>query len=105
MPWASTKEVARLLVLPEQSIIDGFKGTIDFYVWNGKNVARTWPRSPGHRRSLAVEAQWPVWTDAAKLWSQLSPEIQAAYNDMVAGTDFTGKDMFTRSYISGYDTD
>ena len=93
--------MAKLLVLPEQAIIDGFKGKIDFYQWLGLPVARKWPRSPGHNRSPAVQAQWDTFIDANQLWSQLSPEVQAAYNDLATGTDLTGKDFFVRSYISG----
>lgn len=103
--------MAKLLVLPEQAIISGFKGVIDFYVnyqscdreVAGKGIpcARRWPRSPGHKRSAAVMEQWAAFSEASRYWSQLTPEIQSAYNKMASGTGISGRDMFTRSYISG----
>lgn len=92
--------MAKLKKLPGQAVIDGFKGTIDFYVWNGINCARSWPRSPGHDRAPAVEAQWPAFTWAAKNWQSLSEEVRQAYNRLAAGTNLTGRDLFVKGFIS-----
>lgn len=93
--------MAILTALPSLDIISGFKGTIDFYLWMGIPVARSWPRSPGHDRAPAVEAQWPAFRIAATAWDNLDEATQDAYRHMAAGTDFTGRDMFARSYLSG----
>lgn len=103
--------MAKLKTLPELAIIDGFKGVIDFYVnyqssdpetrGPGVPCARRWPRSPGKRRAAAVEAQWPAFAYAAAHWADLSAEIQAGYNEMASGTGLSGRDMFTRSYLTG----
>jgi len=93
--------MAVLKVLPHQAIIDGFKGVIDFYVHRGTPCARRWPRSPGHERSPAVEAQWAAFIEAARLWKQTSPAVQQAYIKMASDTGLTGRDLFTRSYIKG----
>lgn len=84
-----------------QKVIDGFKGVIDFYFNMGIPCARSWPKSPGKSRSAPVMAQWPIFSEAARLWRQLSPEVKEAYNEMAAVTNLTGKDMFFRGYISG----
>ena len=84
-----------------RKIIDGFKGTVDFYVYKGVPCARRWPRSQGKSQTPASVAQWPVFRRAAELWSQVSPEVRQAYEDMTAGTNLTAKDMFFRGYISG----
>jgi len=93
--------MAKLLVLPSQGIISGFKGTIDFYVHDGQPCARKWPRSPGKKRSPSVEAQWPIFAAAAKLWNELSDEVRLAYITMASGTALSGRDLFTKSYITG----
>jgi len=93
--------VAKLTTLTALDIISGFKGTIDFYVYMGLACARRWPRSPGHRRAPAVEAQWSAFTIATTLFPLLSQEIRDAYNKMASGTGLTGRDLFTRSYLSG----
>ena len=92
--------MAKIGKLPGAAIISGFKGTIDYYVWKGIACVRSWPRSPGHRRAPAVEAQWSAFSEASKLWNTLSPEVQEAYKRMSAGTHWSGRDVFTKSYLS-----
>lgn len=93
--------MARLTALPEEAIISGFKGTLDYYVWKGLPVVRAWPSSPGKRRSASVEAQWPVFADAMRLWTSLSSEVQDAYRAMATGSTMSGRDMFSKTYING----
>jgi len=92
--------VAKIKALPGQQVISGFKGVVDYYVWRGIACARRWPRSPGHRRAPAVMAQWSAFSEASKLWNALSPEVQEAYKRMSAGTHWSGRDVFTKSYLS-----
>lgn len=94
--------MAKLTALPEQAIISGFKGKIDFYLYMGIPVARKWPRSPGHKRAPAVEAQWPTWAYASRIWSQMDDETQKAYIETAAGAHKTGRDLATLAYLSGY---
>lgn len=93
--------MAKLTALPEQTIISGFKGTIDYYVYMGIPVARSWPRSPGKHRAPAVEAQWPSFSTAAKEWSKLSPAVQAAYYSLAQSSGLDGRDLQVRGYLSG----
>lgn len=44
---------------------------------------------------------WSAFSEAAAYWSLVSPEIQDAYKKMASGTGLTGRDLFTRSYITG----
>ena len=94
--------MTKLTALPSQAIISGLKGKVDFYLWMGIPVARMWPRSPGHVRAPAVEAQWPAFTVAARLWNNLSQEVQDAYIATAAGTRLSGRDLAMKSYLSGY---
>ncbi|MBA7615166.1 hypothetical protein ES703_22443 [subsurface metagenome] len=93
--------MAKLTKLPGINIINGFKGTIDYYVWMGIPCARSWPKSPGHDRAPAVEAQWPAFTWASKSWQILSPEVIDAYRQMATGTNMTGRDLFIKSFLNG----
>ncbi len=87
--------------LPSQAIIDGFKGTLDYYVCMGIPCVRMWPRSPGKNRTAAVKAQWPAWTTASREWSNLSPAVQDAYRTLATNSGLSGRDMFTRAYLTG----
>ena len=103
--------MAKLTALPHQAIIDGFKGKVDFYIYHptcepesrghGIPVARKWPRSPGHLRAQAVMEQWADFSYAAGAWSLLSEEIQEAYKRLSIGSGLSGRDLFTRSYLTG----
>jgi len=103
--------MARLVALPSLAIISGFRGVIDFYVHHqtcpaetgevGMPCARRWPRSPGKKRSPLVEEQWSAFSEASRYWTELTLEVQDAYNKMASGTGMSGRDMFTRGYISG----
>lgn len=93
--------MAKLRVMPSLAIIDGLKGKVDFYLWMGIPVARSWPRSPGSDRAPSVQAQWSAFSYASKSWLTVSDEIRQAYLDMATNTGLTGRDMFMRGYISG----
>ena len=104
--------MTKLRALPGQSIIDGLKGVIDYYVHyqscdrssagSGTPCARSWPRSPGQDRAPAVEAQWPAFTYAATNWNSLDPYVQDAYKATVQETNLTPRDLFTKAFITDY---
>lgn len=93
--------MAVLEKLPGLAIINGLKGVIDFYVWKGIPCARAWPRSPSMPRSPGVKATWPAFAWASSNWNSLSSVVQDAYNWMAQGTNMTGRDLFTKSFING----
>ena len=96
--------MAKLLVMPNQTIVNGMKGKVDFYLWMGIPVARRWPRSPGPRRAPLVEAQWPRWTYATRIWNTLSSVMQDAWRETARNTGLTGRDLQIKAYIEGYIT-
>lgn len=93
--------MGKLTVMPQQAIISGFKGKVDFYVYMGIPCFRKWPKSPGKLRAPAVMATWDAFSYSANKWLLLPDEIRESYEQMAAGTGLTGRDMFTRSYLAG----
>lgn len=94
--------MAVITSMPSEAIISGFKGVIDYYYYCGLACVRRWPRSPGRRRSPAVEAKWAAFSWAAANWKNLSPEVQAAYRETAGASSLSGRDLFTKSFISTY---
>ena len=93
--------MAKLTKLPGLNIINGMKGKIDYYIYMGIPCVRMWPKSPGHNRAPAVQAQWPAFTWAAKNWPNLAKEIKEAYNQLAVSTTMTGRDLFLKSFLNG----
>lgn len=93
--------MAKILEMPSKTVIDGFRGILDFYVYMGILCVRKWPRSPGHFRAPAVEAQWTTFAFAGSYWESLDATVKDAYNAMAIGKGVTGRDLFTKGFISG----
>jgi len=96
--------MAVLQQLPEQEIIDGFKGVIDFYLWNGIPCARKWPTYRPRIPSPQEQASRDAFAYANSQWTLLSPEVKAQWNQMAGGTGLTGKDLSVRAYMQGTNT-
>lgn len=94
--------MAKITQLPSLAIIAGFKGTLDYYVWKGIPCVRKWPRSPGKKRSAAVEEQWLAFKYVQANWNALSPYVQDAYKTTAGPASITGRQLFTKSFIKDY---
>lgn len=88
--------------MPSEAIIGGFKGKLDFYYWMGIPCCRSWPKSPGSNRNDNVRATWPAFSYIAAAWKDLDPRIRRMFEEMSTGTILTARDLFTRSYLSGW---
>lgn len=96
--------MARLSALPEQAIIDGFRGVIDFYLCNGIPCARMWPRYKTRDPTPAERAAQERFAYVNKMISQLPDNIRQLYRDMVAGTNYRWNDLAVKIYLSGIPT-
>lgn len=93
--------MAKLTKMPPQHIVDGLKGKLDFYEWMGLTIVRSWPRSPGHDRAPRVREQWPAFAWAGSYWNDLPIDIKEIWNELARPFDMTGRDLFTKQFISG----
>lgn len=93
--------MVKLSEMPSEAIISGYRGIVDFYAWNGIPVARKWPRKPDPRGIPEVEATWPAWSYAMKLWKTLSPVVQSAYLEMAIRGGLNGRDLQVRGFLKG----
>lgn len=87
-----------------EKVISGFRGVLDFYYWCGIPCVRKWPKSPGRKRSAAVEAQWIPFKEAAALAKDLDPKLIDFFKSNAADTNMTWKDLFFRAYMKGLPT-
>lgn len=84
-----------------RKIIDGFKGKLDFYIHDGVQCVRSWPRSQGKSQTPTSIAQWPMFTYASQSWMEISPFVREAYFAICAECGLHAKDWFMRGYITG----
>lgn len=99
--------MSKLLNLPEQSIIDGFKGTLDFYILRlnpsdeaGMVCCRTWPRYNPEAYSGESKIMQPYFAYINQMAPFISQEIKDSYTAMAAGTGLSWKDMMVRCYLN-----
>lgn len=95
--------MAKLLNLPNQGIIDGFKGVVDFYMWKGIPCARMWPHWPPREPTPREKANQDLFAYAVHLYNILPLEVIQAYRRMAVGTKYTCRDLFIRSFLRGLD--
>lgn len=93
--------MARIDILPEQSIIDGYKGKLDFYVHKGQPCVRSWPRYTPRQPYPLEKANQQAFAYINKLWTTIPPFIRQQYQRMAIGTDFRAQDIFVRGYMHG----
>ena len=86
--------MAKLTSMPQEEIIMGMKGTLDYYWWKDVPVVRKWPRPPSGPRSPAVQAQWPDFAQASRDWRDLEPETVAGTTHMAAYSQQRNVDMW-----------
>lgn len=94
--------MAVLEQLPAQYIIDGLRGTVDFYCYKGKFVARRWPRSPGKNRTTPVLAGSDRFTYIQQMGKELPKDIIEDYQRMASGTPYVWRDWMTRLFLAGH---
>ncbi|MBA7653711.1 hypothetical protein ES703_61568 [subsurface metagenome] len=100
--------MARLTKLPEKSIIDGLKGTLDFYIIHlnptieeGIPVCRTWPRYNPENRTQASKDASAIFGYVSKAVILLPLDLQESLRIQVSGTRLTWKDLSIRAYLNG----
>lgn len=93
--------MAKLTQMPEQAIIDGFKGKLDFYAWKGIPCVRMWPRYFTRKPHPAEAANQQRFAYINQLASTLPAYIIDQYKAMAVGTPFSWKDLLVQSYIKG----
>jgi len=97
------EQMVILKTLPEQAIIDGFKGKIDFYVYKGLPVARKWPHYPKRKPHPLEKENQDAFRYCNQLYHTLQAFIQLQYQNMAKGTRLTAKDWFVKAYMKGID--
>lgn len=93
--------MAKIAEMPNEIIVSGFKGILDYYVWMGIPCVRSWPSRRTLPHSPAEQAQWPIFATAITVWTQADDETRAAYEKMAQGSTLSGRDIASKLYMKG----
>lgn len=75
--------------------VASLKGTLDYYLWRGIPVVRSWPRSPQMPRTAAVTEAYTDFGLTAQLISGIPLPLQEAAREWTKGTTWTWRDIWT----------
>ncbi|MBA7629677.1 hypothetical protein ES703_37180 [subsurface metagenome] len=87
--------------LPKQSIIDGLKGILDFYLWKGIPCCRKWPRKPQMPRTPAVQETAAQFAHIMHVSTILPVFVIKQYRRMAEGTTWRWQDFLVCAYFKG----
>lgn len=89
--------MAVIPVIPNPAVIKAARGVLDFYVWRGLAVVRSWPNKPVLPRSPAVQAAGQAFGTYSRDVNATSGMVRAAAIAATAETNWTWKDVMTRA--------
>lgn len=93
--------MAKIDTPPALSLIDWFRGSLDFYEWRGIHVVRSWPHWPKRAPSPKEKDCQDRFAYITKAWTDLDPYLKGRYLVTARGTNYTARDTFTRFYLRG----
>ena len=93
--------MAKLTSMPEQAVIDAFKGYVDFYFWKGIPCARAWPYWPPRDPTPAEKANQDEFAYIVKLYNSIPANIIDRYRVLAVGTQYTCRDLFIKAFLVG----
>jgi hypothetical protein len=79
--------------MPDMATIIASRGRVDYYLYKGIPVARSWPRKSSQPRSAAEIRSSENFTWAAKVTSGVSTYVAEAYKREVTGYGITWVDF------------
>ena len=91
--------MARLDRLPATAVIDGFKGTLDFYAYKGIPVVRRWPRTSTSGSNPASAAIHAPFARAAQLKPLISDPVKVALDRYRMGGRFIWPDVHVAAFF------
>lgn len=89
--------MASLTSLPSLEIIQGFKGTIDYFVTRGITCARRWPRYSKDRMSAPALAAAATFGLIIKAWALVCSEIKEELNLDAADQPRSARDIYIQA--------
>lgn len=89
--------MTRLLALPEDSIIKGLKGSVDFYYWKGIPVARAWPRKSTYTPSTQEQASRSQFGENLTALSSIPAEMVYGVPEALTNNGWTWRDAWVTS--------
>lgn len=91
--------MAKVEAMPSRAVIDGLRGKIDFYRWNGIACVRKWPRFKPTSMTEASKAHQPAFRYISQSTPLLSSEVVESWRWLADQSNLTWRDWLTRAYL------
>ena len=92
--------MAKLRVMPDSGTIMASRGRVDYYLWMGIPVARSWPRKSTQPRTAGEISSSNAFVAAAGWTGAMSDVLIQDYKNMMVGRGVTWID-FQRALFRG----
>lgn len=89
--------MSKISELPPYATILGHRGVLDYYVWRGLPVARTWPRKKLSTLNPTTRAQSIAFGEFMHRLTQTTPAIIAVVQADSLASDWTWRDEVARA--------
>jgi len=86
--------VAKLLHMPDSATIMASRRRVDYYLWMGIPVARSWPRKSTQPRTAGEIASSEAFKAAAVMTGAVGSNVRDAYKVGMVGHGVTWVDRF-----------
>ncbi|MBA7527121.1 hypothetical protein ES705_19295 [subsurface metagenome] len=80
--------------LPGLEVIQGFKGTLDFYYWKGIPCVRKWPHTPRAHLTQGTLSSAALFAAILKGYALLGGLVKTIYQEAAKDQDRTGRDLY-----------
>lgn len=80
--------------LPDSPTILASRGKVDYYLWKGIPVARSWPRKSTQPRQAGEILSSEEFKVAAIMTGAISPRVRNLYKSQMVGNGVTWVDWF-----------
>ncbi len=91
--------MAKLQRLPALSVIDGFRGVLDFYVFKGIPCVRSWPQNKASGETPGARLNQPMLARSARLKRFIAPTVKVGLDRYRSGGNYVWADVHTAAYF------
>jgi len=93
--------MALLAAMPSQDVIDGLRGSVDFYRWCNLVIARSWPHYTPENMTARTKAQATAFAYLLSQTNSLPAHVVESWEWLASQSKLAWRDWMARAYLGG----